>query len=123
MFKEAKEGLLERPWAVDRLDALLERFADVSKGPHKKALIFVDNAGSDVILGILPLARELVQRGTTVVRPPVDTLHVLQACRTTACSGTHCACAWRKPRSHSVHKRTFAWTSVARTAAIAVRSI
>ena len=32
----------------------------------QQAVIFVDNAGSDVVLGILPLARELLRRGTTV---------------------------------------------------------
>jgi Damage-control phosphatase ARMT1-like domain len=68
MFKESKEKLFERPWCVDRLDALLVRFADRSKGPHKKAIVFVDNAGSDVLLGMLPFVRELLQRGTQVVR-------------------------------------------------------
>ena len=67
MFKEAKSSLLERPWAVDGLDALLARFSDASKGPHAKAMIFVDNAGSDVMLGMLPFARELLRRGTKVV--------------------------------------------------------
>lgn len=32
----------------------------------QQAVIFVDNAGSDVVLGILPLARELLRRGTKV---------------------------------------------------------
>ncbi|OAE26615.1 hypothetical protein AXG93_4542s1360 [Marchantia polymorpha subsp. ruderalis] len=32
-----------------------------------QAVIFVDNSGSDVILGILPFARELLRRGTKVV--------------------------------------------------------
>ncbi|MBA0782761.1 hypothetical protein Gotri_000587 [Gossypium trilobum] len=33
----------------------------------QKAVIFVDNSGADVILGILPFARELLKRGTQVV--------------------------------------------------------
>jgi uncharacterized protein with ATP-grasp and redox domains len=33
----------------------------------KKAVIFVDNSGADIILGILPFARELLRRGTQVV--------------------------------------------------------
>jgi damage-control phosphatase, subfamily II, stand-alone protein len=67
MFESAKSALLPRPWAVDTLDATLMRFADASKGPHKKAIVFVDNAGADVVLGMLPFARELLRRGTEVV--------------------------------------------------------
>lgn len=32
-----------------------------------QAVIFVDNSGADVILGILPFARELLRHGTTVI--------------------------------------------------------
>lgn len=35
--------------------------------PHKCALIFVDNSGVDIVLGILPFARQLLQRGTKVI--------------------------------------------------------
>lgn len=31
-----------------------------------QAVIFVDNSGADIILGILPFARELLRRGTKV---------------------------------------------------------
>lgn len=31
-----------------------------------QAIIFVDNSGADIILGILPFARELLRRGTEV---------------------------------------------------------
>ena len=34
---------------------------------HEKCCIFVDNAGADAILGVLPLAREMLKRGTKVV--------------------------------------------------------
>lgn len=34
--------------------------------PHKRALLFVDNSGADIVLGMLPLARELLRRGTEV---------------------------------------------------------
>jgi len=34
---------------------------------HKKAIVFVDNAGADIILGMLPLAREFARHGTAVV--------------------------------------------------------
>ena len=53
-----------RPWLVDGLDEWIDRL----KGPpHKCAAIFVDNSGIDVILGILPFTRELLQRGTKVL--------------------------------------------------------
>ncbi len=54
----------KRPWLVDHLDAFSQR---VVHGPaYHKALIFVDNAGSDFILGMIPLARWLAGRGTDV---------------------------------------------------------
>lgn len=48
-FRQTAEGLLPRPWAVDNLDAALN--ALTRPQPHAHALIFVDNAGSDVVLG------------------------------------------------------------------------
>jgi type II pantothenate kinase len=62
--------LTARPWLVDGLDAWLDRL----KGPpHKCAAIFVDNSGIDIILGIIPFARELLQRGTKVIISTYDT--------------------------------------------------
>ncbi|KAI3724075.1 hypothetical protein L2E82_35840 [Cichorium intybus] len=53
---------------VDDSDAFKERmgFGDTKPPRHKRALLFVDNAGADVVLGMLPLARELLHRGTEV---------------------------------------------------------
>lgn len=34
--------------------------------PHKCALIFADNSGIDIILGVFPFVRELLSRGTEV---------------------------------------------------------
>lgn len=39
---------------------------DKKSQPYKRALFFVDNSGADVVLGMLPLARELLRRGTEV---------------------------------------------------------
>ncbi|KAI8013786.1 Pantothenate kinase 2 [Camellia lanceoleosa] len=61
---------MQRPWRVDDFDLFKERMlgsGDKKPPPHKKALLFVDNSGADVILGMLPLARELLRRGTEVV--------------------------------------------------------
>ncbi|XP_022736933.1 pantothenate kinase 2 isoform X2 [Durio zibethinus] len=61
---------MQRPWRVDDFDLFKERMLG-SKGkkprPHKRALLFVDNSGADIVLGMLPLARELLRRGTEVV--------------------------------------------------------
>lgn len=34
---------------------------------HKCAVIFVDNSGVDIVLGVMPFARELLNRGTKVI--------------------------------------------------------
>lgn len=53
-----------RPWLEDCLDAWIERLENGP--PHKCAAIFIDNSGVDIVLGILPFARDLLQRGTKV---------------------------------------------------------
>ena len=53
-FQQTRGGLVARPWAVDDLDAALA--ALTRPQPHAHAVIFVDNAGSDVVLGV-PLQR------------------------------------------------------------------
>ncbi|KAJ9573501.1 hypothetical protein L9F63_009065, partial [Diploptera punctata] len=63
-FNEARSKIQARPWLVDGLDEWIDRL----KGPpHKCAAIFIDNSGMDFVLGILPFARELLQRGTKVI--------------------------------------------------------
>lgn len=63
-FHATRAKLKPRPWLFDDLDVWLERWR---VGPHRAALIFVDNAGCDVVLGMLPLAREMLKRGTRVI--------------------------------------------------------
>lgn len=63
-FHAVRAQLRARPWRFDDLDRWLERWA----GPaYRAAVLFVDNAGPDVTLGMLPLARELLKRGTAVI--------------------------------------------------------
>ncbi|KAG6801295.1 pantothenate kinase 4 [Apis mellifera caucasica] len=64
-FAEAQAKIPSRPWLVDNLDDWIERL-ETGK-PHKCAAIFVDNSGVDIILGILPFARDLLLRGTKVI--------------------------------------------------------
>ena len=47
-FEATRAGLVDRPWAVDDLDQVLQC---LQRKHYSKALLFVDNAGSDVILG------------------------------------------------------------------------
>ncbi|KAM7483198.1 hypothetical protein LguiB_007781 [Lonicera macranthoides] len=61
---------MQRPWRVDDFDVFKERMLgskEKKPRPHKRALLFVDNSGADIVLGMLPLARELLRRGTEVV--------------------------------------------------------
>lgn len=64
-IKVRSEVASARPWLVDHFDAFAEKIL-VGNG-YKKVVIFVDNAGSDCVLGILPLARLLAKRGTQVL--------------------------------------------------------
>ena len=50
-FRATRESLVPRPWAIDHLDNILGRFQ--AGRPYHKAVLFVDNAGSDVVLGNL----------------------------------------------------------------------
>jgi type II pantothenate kinase len=83
-FFATRSKLAKRPWLIDDYDALAKRLL---KGPvHRKAVFFVDNAGSDFLLGALPMMRWLAQRGTRVVltaneRPTLNdmTIHDVNA--------------------------------------------
>ncbi len=63
-FHDERERVLARPWVFDDLDAWLRAWR---RGPHRRAIVFVDNAGADVVLGMFPLIREMLRRGTQVV--------------------------------------------------------
>jgi damage-control phosphatase, subfamily II, stand-alone protein len=62
-FHDIRAKLKSRPWLIDTFKAWTGRLAVT---PHKHALLFVDNAGPDVLLGMLPFARFLLARGTKV---------------------------------------------------------
>ena len=66
-FRAVRRRLNPRPWRFDDLDRWLERLDDTGAGPHRAAALFVDNAGPDVTLGMIPLARWLLGRGTRVI--------------------------------------------------------
>ncbi|OIW07876.1 hypothetical protein TanjilG_19977 [Lupinus angustifolius] len=59
-FLASCQNLVPRPWVIDDLDTFKAKW---SKKSWKKA----NNSGADIILGILPFARELLRRGSQVV--------------------------------------------------------
>jgi type II pantothenate kinase len=64
-FFNIRATLPKRPWLIDDFDAFETRMV---AGPvHRRAVFFIDNAGSDFMLGALPMIRWLAQRGTHVV--------------------------------------------------------
>ena len=83
-FFATRASLSPRPWLFDDYEALATRLLE---GPrHKKAVFFIDNAGSDFLLGAIPLTRWLARRGTQVIitaneRPTLNdmTIHDVNA--------------------------------------------
>ena len=63
-FAQVRAKLKPRPWRYDALDNWSAR---LKRRPYQAAVLFVDNAGPDIVLGMIPLARHLLQQGTTVV--------------------------------------------------------
>lgn len=63
-FQQARADQPARPWFIDHLDGWL---ADSPTAPaYRHVVFFVDNAGSDIFLGCLPLARWLLGAGARV---------------------------------------------------------
>jgi type II pantothenate kinase len=82
-FFTTRDRLPARPWLVDDFDALAGALTSKS---YRKAVFFIDNAGSDFLLGAVPMMRWLARRGTRVIlaaneRPTLNdmTVHDAQA--------------------------------------------
>jgi len=65
MYRQARSSL-SRPFGIDDFDDFAARLA-VPGRPYARALLFCDNSGADVVLGMLPLARYLLSRGCDVL--------------------------------------------------------
>jgi damage-control phosphatase, subfamily II, stand-alone protein len=65
-FFGTRRSLPRRPWLSDTFDLLAARFAD-GTSPYRQVLFFVDNAGADLVLGCVALARQLALWGSRVV--------------------------------------------------------
>jgi uncharacterized protein with ATP-grasp and redox domains len=66
-FLELVERTKPRPWLIDDYDRLAEVLHAAPPTKWAKAVVFVDNAGSDFVLGLMPLVRELALCGTQIV--------------------------------------------------------
>jgi uncharacterized protein with ATP-grasp and redox domains len=71
-FHQTREKLPKRPWRIDQYDAFAQRLFSRERSergtpPYKRAVFFIDNAGSDFLLGALPMMRYLAQQGTHVI--------------------------------------------------------
>jgi uncharacterized protein with ATP-grasp and redox domains len=61
-FFRSIDNVKPRPWLFDDFDEFHAKI-----GVWKKAVVFIDNAGSDFILGLMPLVKELAIGGTSIV--------------------------------------------------------
>lgn len=62
-FKRLRDSLPPRPWLADDLDTWDEHWRHTVS---RHVAFFVDNAGSDILLGCIPLARWMVEQGAHV---------------------------------------------------------
>jgi uncharacterized protein with ATP-grasp and redox domains len=66
-FFSVMRELKPRPWRIDDFDRLADDLPDSPPTNWSKAVVLVDNAGSDFVLGVMPLVRELALYGTKIV--------------------------------------------------------
>lgn len=68
-YQSTRKRLGQRPWRVDQLDEFCANWKErlTSGRFYQRAVIFCDNSGADVVLGVLPFARALLKLGTDVV--------------------------------------------------------
>ena len=69
-FHATRAKLRPRPWLIDDLDAWVDRLTAPpapAGPPWRCAVVFVDNAGCDVVLGMIPFVRDLLRRGCDVI--------------------------------------------------------
>ena len=91
-FHRVLQGLGQRPWLIDHADDFLEA---LTSRRWRKAVVFVDNAGPDFVLGILPLSLILIEEGLRVVlaaneQPSLNDITLLEAARCAAAAGQQC---------------------------------
>ena len=65
IYKAARKNATRLSWKIDGFEEFAKKLS--SNDGYKKAHIFVDNSGADIVLGVLPFVVELLRRGTEVV--------------------------------------------------------
>ncbi|CAH8875237.1 unnamed protein product [Trichobilharzia szidati] len=65
-FQITLDKVQRRPWLVDDYDKWISRIS-VPGSPYRCILIFCDNSGADIILGVLPFSMEFLSRGCKVI--------------------------------------------------------
>uniref|UniRef100_A0A183SPD6 4'-phosphopantetheine phosphatase n=1 Tax=Schistocephalus solidus TaxID=70667 RepID=A0A183SPD6_SCHSO len=65
-FEQTQNKIPPRPWLMDDFDRWIQRIAVRERRPHC-VLIFCDNSGADLILGVLPFAIECLDWGCKVI--------------------------------------------------------
>ena len=63
-FQAACDLVQGRPWFVDHLEHWVKR---LKRAPVQKMMVFVDNSGADIVLGIIPFVEEMLRMGSEVV--------------------------------------------------------
>ncbi|UCD29393.1 MAG: DUF89 family protein [Planctomycetota bacterium] len=64
-FLSALEQVPSRPWFIDDTDAVRSMLESANR--WRQVLFFVDNAGPDIVLGVIPPVREMARKGMRVV--------------------------------------------------------
>ena len=62
-YRQMLDKVPPRPWYIDDADALVER---LQRKAYRHVMYFVDNAGSDAVLGGVPLCREIARHGIDI---------------------------------------------------------
>ncbi|GMH37452.1 hypothetical protein BSKO_05325 [Bryopsis sp. KO-2023] len=106
IYKDARKNLSKRPWRVDSYDDFERNvFGDdqvPKKLPYRRVMMFVDNAGADIVLGMIPLAREFLKFGCEVVLvanslPAINDITTWELCEVVGKAAEHCdiiSAAW-----------------------------
>ena len=64
-FHAMLDRIPDRPWPIDHANVVRNRLESIDR--WRQILFFVDNAGTDIVLGVIPMVRELARMGVRVV--------------------------------------------------------
>jgi len=63
-FFATRNRLPSRPWLIDQYDHFAKKLTTTG---YKKVVFFIDNAGSDFLLGAIPMMRYLAKSGSQII--------------------------------------------------------